>query len=605
MLTRVKNMRIAAASLLPCPILFALFAKRVGERKSWTHAFRNRPGIAVASLLLALAAALPARAQDDVVMKAMRDELDRSMKQLQLENLEKPYFIAYRVVDSESTSVSASFGALDSSSQGRSRRISVEVRVGSYQLDNTNFFSFNLNMSSMVQAFNGTAELPLDDDYNELRRQIWLVTDATYKKAVEDLSKKRAALENKFDTDRVPDFTKETPTQTAITAAPIHVDRAQWETEARNLSALFRAIPDIYTSSVSFSAVNSSVRYVNSEGTWYTREEPRVTFNAHANTQAADGVPLEDSTSLYAQSLDGLPNIDTLTERVRALGQRLQDLRASPAMQSYNGPVLAEGDAAAQLFRMVFLPNLLGVRRPMMDSTLGMRNTQAENAFLDKIGGRVLPDFLSVTDNPTLAELNGKPLAGTCKVDEDGVPTRETLLVDKGILKTLLTTRDPVRGLGHSSGSRHDGQAAPSNVIVTADNGLSQDDLRAKFLALLKQENKEYGIVLRRMRTSGQPILAFKMYQDGHEQLIHGVQLSGLNAAAFKDIVAASNEQSMQTVEFRPEALNILTVGLGDEGFAPVTLAVPSLLFDDVTVRKLRGETAKPPIVPSPYAGDN
>jgi predicted Zn-dependent protease len=561
--------------------------------------------IAVASLLLvALACALPARAQDDVVMKAMRDELDRSMKQLQLENLEKPYFIAYRVVDSESTGVSASFGALDSSNQGRSRRITVEVRVGSYQLDNTNFFSFPLNMSSMVQSFNGTAELPLDDDYNELRRQIWLVTDATYKKSVEDLSKKRAALENKVDTDKVPDFSRETPTQTAITAAPIHVDRAQWETEARNLSALFRSMPDIYTSGVSFSAVNAYVRYVNSEGTWYTRQEPRVTFNAHANTQAADGAPLEDSTSLYAQSLDGLPNIDALTARVHALGQRLQDLRASAEIQSYNGPVLAEGEAAAQLFRLIFLPNLLGVRRPMMDATLGMRNTEAENSFLDKIGGRVLPDFLSVTDNPTLAELNGKPLAGTCKVDEDGVPTRETLLVDKGILKTLLTTRDPVRGIEHSTGSRHDGQAAPSNVIVTADNGLSQDDLRAKFLALLKQENKEYGIVLRRMRTSGQPVMAFKMYQDGHEELIHGVQLSGLNTAAFKDIVAASKDQNMQTVEFRPEALMSI-MSLGDEGFAPVTLAVPSLLFDDVTVRKLRGETSKPPIVPSPYAGDN
>ncbi|HKN22981.1 MAG TPA: metallopeptidase TldD-related protein [Terracidiphilus sp.] len=561
--------------------------------------------IAVASLLLAaLACALPARAQDDVVMKAMRDELDRSMNQLQLENLEKPYFIAYRVVDSESTGVSASFGALDSSNQGRGRRITVEVRVGSYQLDNTNFFSFTLNMSSMVQAFNGTAELPLDDDYNELRRQIWLVTDATYKKAVEDLSKKRAALENKVDSDRTPDFSRETPTQTAITAAPIHVDRAQWETEARNLSALFRSMPGIYTSGVSFSAVNAYVRYVNSEGTWYTREEPRVTFNARANTQAADGAPLEDSTSLYAQSLDGLPDSDALAARLHALGQRLQDLRASTEIQSYNGPVLAEGDAAAQLFRTIFLPNLLGVRRPMMDTTMGLRNTQVENPFLDKIGGRVLPDFLSVTDNPTLAELNGKPLAGTCKVDEDGVATRETLLVDKGILKTLLTTRDPVRGIEHSTGSRHDGQAAPSNVIVTANNGLSQDDLRAKFLALLKQENKEYGIVLRRMRTSGQPITAFKMYQDGHEELIHGVQLSGLNAAAFKDIVAASKEQNMQTVEFRPEALMSI-MSFGDEGFAPVTLAVPSLLFDDVTVRKLRGETSKPPIVPSPYAGGN
>lgn len=562
--------------------------------------------IAVASLLLvALAFALPARAQDDIVMKAMRDELDRSMKQLQLENLEKPYFIAYRVVDSESTGVSASFGALDSSNQGRSRRITVEVRVGSYQLDNTNFFSFTLNMSSMVQAFNGTAELPLDDDYNEMRRQIWLVTDSAYKKAVEDLAKKRAALENKVDTDNIPDFSKETPTQTAEAGSPIQVDRAQWEAEARDLSALFRSMPDIYTSGVSFSAENFFVRYLNSEGTWYTREESRVKFDAHATTQAEDGAPLEDSTSTTVRSLDALSGSDVLAARVRALGQHLQDLRASAEIQSYNGPVLAEGDAAAQLFRMIFLPDLLGVRRPMMDATLGMRDTQAENPFLDKIGGRVLPDFLSVTDNPTLAELNGKPLAGTCKVDEDGVPTRETLLVDKGILKTLLTTRDPVRGIEHSSGSRHDGQAAPSNVIVTAENGLSQDDLRARFLALLKQENKEYGIVLRRMRTSGQPLMAFKVYQDGHEELIHGVQLSGLNTAAFKDIVAASKEQNILTTQFRPETLNILTVGLGDEGFAPVTLAVPSLLFDDVTVRKLRGETSKPPIVPSPYAAEN
>jgi hypothetical protein len=57
-------------------------------------------------------------------------------------------------------------------------------------------------------------------------------------------------------------------------------------------------------------------------------------------------------------------------------------------------------------------------------------------------------------------------------------------------------------------------------------------------------------------------------------------------------------------VEFRPEAL-LSIMSLGDEGFAPVTLAVPSLLFDDVTVRKLRGETSKPPIVASPYDGGN
>jgi hypothetical protein len=103
------------------------------------------------------------------------------------------------------------------------------------------------------------------------------------------------------------------------------------------------------------------------------------------------------------------------------------------------------------------------------------------------------------------------------------------------------------------------------------------------------------------MRTGSQPVLAYKMYLDGHEELIHGEQLSGLNAAAFKEIVAASKEQNMHNTDFRPDALMGM-MSRGDEGFAPVTLAVPSLLFDDVTVRKIRQENSKPPIVPSPFA---
>jgi len=270
-------------------------------------------------LLSGFACASPLRAQDDVVMKAMRDELDRSMKQLRLENLEKPYFMSFRVVDSDSANVSASFGALNSSSESRSRRFTVEVRVGDYKLDNTNFFSMNFDMSSMAQVFNGTTQLPLDDDYRELRRQIWLATDATYKKAVEDLSKKRAALENKVDTDETPDFTKENPAVTTVDAPAVHADRGQWEALARSLSGLFRQMPDVYTSTISFSAANFYVRYLNSDGTSYTARHPRVTFHAHAATQAADGTALDDFVWLYATSVAGLPPADELASRVRAL----------------------------------------------------------------------------------------------------------------------------------------------------------------------------------------------------------------------------------------------------------------------------------------------
>jgi hypothetical protein len=485
--------------------------------------------------------------------------------------------------------------------------LNVEVRVGSYQQDNTNFASMNFDMSSMLQVFGGYSQLPLDDDYKELRRQIWLATDVTYKKAVEDLSKKKAGLQNKVDNDQTPDFTKETPVQIAMDAPVVHADRAQWETMARSLSALFRQMPDVYTSTVSFSATNVSVRYINSEGTSYTRREPTVTFLARAATQAVDGTPLDDQVWLYARSIAGLPSADQLSSRVRLLGQRLKDLRAASEIENYNGPVLAEDDAAAQLFAWVFSPSLLGVRRPTADGQMAMilqRNGPAENPFLDKIGARVLPDFLSVIDDPTLADYKGVPMAGWCKVDEDGVPTHQTKLVDNGILKTLLTTRDPVRGFDHSSGSRHAGQAAPSNLFVTAESGLSEADLRAKFLATVKQRNKEFGIVVRRMRTAQRPVMAWKVFLDGHEELIRGVQFTGLNPSAFKDILAASKDQNILTMSRRASATNALigfASGGEDEAFAPITVAAPSLLFDDVTVHKVRGETPKPPVAPHPY----
>jgi predicted Zn-dependent protease len=560
--------------------------------------------IAIPSLAwCVLAAACPLGAQDDVVMKAMRDELDRSIKQLQLENLEKPYFIAYRVVDNESAGVSANFGALVQSSQYRSRMIGIEVRVGSYQLDNTNFFSPNFNMSSMVQVYNGSAQLTTEDDYKELRRQIWLATDATYKKALEDLSKKRSLLQNKSRADEPPDFTTESPATTAEDAPPVHIDRAKWEALARNLSGLFRQAPDVNTSGVSLSADNSYTRYVNSEGTSYTRRQPSVTFNAHAATQAADGTPLDDFVWLHGRSPADLPPEQDLASRVRDLAGRLKDLRAASTLENYNGPVLVESDAAAQLFRLEFLPNLLGTRRFLSDlPNYQQMANQFDNPFVDKIGARVLPDFLSVADNPTLPEFGGIKLGGFCKMDDDGIPARETRLVEKGILKTLLTTRDPVRGIAHSSGSRHLGQAAPSNIFVTADNGLTAAELRAKFLDLLKQRNKEFGILVRRMRNATSPVMAYKVFPDGREELIRGVQFSGLNAAAFKDIVAASKDQNILTVQYRPR-LALPTSSAVDSGSLALSLAVPSLLFEDVTVRKTRGETPNPPVAGHPFFG--
>jgi len=564
--------------------------------------------IPLLSVLAVAAASLPAlyAQTNDVVMSAMRDEMARSMKQLTVENLEKPYFISYRVVDSDTVSVGAEFGALTRDVASRGRRLTVEVRVGDYKLDNSHLFSFDIDMGTRLRIFNGTTELPLEDDYKELRRQLWLATDATYKKAVADLSKKRGLLEAQSREDESDDFSKEDPAVTSYDLPAVKVSAADWEKEARSLSALFREMPAIYTSSVLMNCFNTYTRYLTSEGTSYTRREPSLTFTGNAATQAADGMPLEQTTWVQGRSLAELPSEAELAARLKAVGRDLTQLRDANTLANYSGPVLVEGDAAPQLVHRVLLFSLTATKRTVSGMPGAQPNpNQGDNPFLDKIGSRVLPEFLSLSDNPTIPAYQGRHIGGFSQMDEDGVPSREVQLVENGILKTLLASRDPVRGISRSTGSRHVGQAAPSNVIMTVSNGLSSDELHSKFVDLVKQRNRPFGIVVRLLRNGNNAglnaLMAYKVFPDGHEELIRGMQFFGLNAVSLKDIAAASRDLNLLTVRYEPPRGQFPMPNEGEESFTPVTLLVPSLLFEDATLRKVRVAAPNPPVSGHPY----
>jgi PmbA/TldA metallopeptidase C-terminal domain len=563
--------------------------------------------IARLSLLLTAAACMAGlHAQDDVVMKAMRDEMARSMKQLTVENLEKPYFISYRVVEADTTSVMSAFGALNHSNYNHSRRLSVEVRVGDYKLDSSHLFSFDMDFGTQLRTFNGTAELPLADDYKEIRRQIWIATDNTYKKAVEDLSKKRGLLQTRSREDESDDFSKEDPQVSSDEIPAVKVNVAEWERETRALSALFRTMPGIYTSSVLFNCFNTYTRYLTSEGTSYTRRQPTIAFTISAATQATDGQPLEDLVWATGRSLAEMPPETELAGRLQTMAHHLTEVREAPTLDNYNGPILVEGDAALMLFRASFIPSLVAVKQTVSGLPGGMRanQNQTENPFLDKIGARVLPDFLSLTDNPGIHEYQNRHLAGFSKFDEDGMPSREVKIVENGVLKTLLASRDPVRGIDHTTGSRHAGQATPSNLIVTVSNGLSNEDLHARFIELVKQRNRPFGMVVRKLRNNAGPLnvlLAYKCFPDGHEELVRGMQLFGFSVQSFKDIVAASRDLNFATLRYQPPAGQFFMPNESEENFTPISLLVPSVLLEDATMRKIRAASPNPPVSSPPF----
>ena len=597
--------------------------------RSFDKPLANRNSVAVAILLVLLFGA-KVHASDEVVLQAMKDELARSMQRLQLEKLEKPYFIAYRINEMSTTTTSASFGSLlNAANPNRARFLTVEVRVGDYSFDNTNFLgAASFSSPALGAGFGGTFQLPLEDDYNAIRRQLWLATDAAYKKAVEDLSKKRAALQNKTRSEELPDFSRADPnTITATVAAPA-LNRQEAEKLVRELSAAFREMPEIFSSRVDLRFSLRHTLYLNSEGATFVRDKPLVALLVSAETQAEDGMPLADSFAFYGRSISELPNKADVSKAIRESGAQLAKLRKAPLLERYNGPVLFEGQAAATTFAQIFAPRLLATRRPVSERPqLEGMAAQADNPFVDRLGGRVLPTSLSVTDNPTATELGNERLVGTNKVDDDGVLARETRLVEKGYLKMLLATRVPVRGIANSTGSRYGGGPMPTNLLVSAENGRTKEELKQELLRLVKERNIEFGIVIRRIgnpmliRDSMQIliggfgpagrlpdemrniILAYKVFPDGREELIRNVIISGITVQSFKEIVATSQAITVASEPLASRSVlpGPFDIGASDAATTPISFAVPSLLFEELTLKKPAGEIPKLPVAKHPF----
>ena len=551
----------------------------------------------------------------DVVMRAMCDELDRAMRSLRLEELETPYFLSYRVEELHEVRADGHFGALTNSDTSRTRDLSIELRVGGPDLDNSNYLPDSFGRSPLTSRYG----LPLDDDYRELRRQMWLATDVAYKHALETLSKKRAALQNKTRED-VPDFLdQERHVAEGGTDAPEVPDVAALESTVRDLGAVFKQLPAVDASRVGAWAGYLRSRYVNSEGSFYTSVQPRAGVRAMARTQAADGTVLQDAEVFAAAEWQDLPSLDAATSRVLELGASLEARRQAQPLDVYNGPVLFEGQAAAELFGQVFVAKLLATRVPVTDPRWQGYGESVRNPFMDKIGARVLPRFLSVRDDPTVSENNGGSLHDGYAVDAEGVPATPTTLIENGRLRTLLATRNPVAGISRSTGNRRGASVSPSNLIVAATGGLSDAELRDEFMALVREFGLDYGVVVRRLanvhkidgrdRVRGEAAdyltRAFKVYLDGREEPIRKGELSSFSETAFKDIVAVSESVSNHAVTLvLPSTLAVRQAGAlyGWSLEVPgATISIPDLLFEDATIRRPSRDTPRPPVLAHPF----
>lgn len=585
------------------------------------------------ALLTAIAIALCANshAEEDVVFQAMSDEMERTMESLQLEDSQKPYFVSYKITDLKSFAVQASLGGIESRFGGENRVLHVDVRVGDYENDNTNFLStkrgFGFTRGGVFSAFLGQF-LPVSNNYKAIRRGLWRATDREYKNAVSSFADKSAFLRDRSRADAPPNFLRVEPLVHIDSSTNFESDESRTAEVALALSAVFKGHPHIILSRVGVQELQSTTRFLNSEGSKYLLPSNSISISALATTQADNGAEIHDSFVDGFSTWDELASLDVQIARIEALVDRLAQLRVAESISRYSGPVLFEGEAAAELLNQVLAPRIVGIQMPVADDPRleSVLLESGRNPYEDRIGKAVLPEWLSVTDNPTLDNYEGRSLKGTRAIDAEGVTPRLTEIIASGELKTLLTTRTPPSGISSSSGSSTPGGfAAPSNLFVVPAVNTGSDDIRTEFMKLVSDGGYEFGIVVKRLYDTRprqsvlqgatvpqgagmgsasmlEPALeAYKVYPDGREELIQKALFANFDQKDLEDIVAASTELYQLDTFFAVSRIaSSLGVPIPTTLVPMISVIAPSLLFEDITIRPQFGNVPRLPVIPHP-----
>jgi len=510
----------------------------------------------------------------------MQQELDRE-KALMLPGMQRPYFIEYRLDDINTYEAVANYGALTQEVSNHQRIVRVTVRIGDYATD-----------SSSTRG-DGTIELaPTDDNPLALQYALWTATDAAYKNALRAFSAKQAALKQFQSAQAQPDFAQVKPVVQVSPLVALDLDRNEWKRRIVDASGLFASDPDLrsFAEHVQYSIANirglALNRYlVNTEGTVIREGYTGYNGAISVGGQAADGMRLSRDNGTVATTAKELESASAFRKRAIDDLKSFEELRNAPVVSGddYHGPVLVSGDVAADIFTRLFIPNV-EADRPEMGTT-----ARTTGAYSSSYKSRVLPDMVSVTDDPLQTKFNGKALLGAYTIDDEGVPAQSVDIVVHGKLENFLIGREPVKDFATSNGH---GRAAPAQaahsrsgvVLVKADQPVSKDELNKRLLAMAKEQNKDVYAV----ETLGGeliPRLLYRVKADGTRQLVRGAVFDELDNRSLRSgIVAIGND---------PYVSNSL-------GVIPQTIIVPSMLFDDIGVKRATVEQQKLPYYAPP-----
>lgn len=541
---------------------------------------------------------------DHMLLDVLGEELEYATQNLKMPDGTKSYYMAYTIIDRRSVSIHAEMGALVRDELGHQRTLDVDVRVGDYKLDNTHKLrggGFGFDPSDMFSQ--GATSISIEDNAAAIKHAIWLATDRTFKSAAKKFQRVQTNLKTKVEEeDKSDDFSKEDVSASIQPGVALSLDREVWNERLRNASRITRKYPLVYISSVSLNATALNRYMVTSEGTRLQTGHKYLRVQVSAATKAEDGMNLRQNFIFSSSSEDGLPSEAEITEAFQKVINQVLALREAPLVEPYTGPGILVNRASAVFFHEIFGHRVEGHRQ---------KDVEEGQTFTKKIGTTVLPEFISVHDNPTLATFGHEDLRGYYTHDDEGLPATDVTLVDKGVLKTFLLSRSPVEGFPKSNGHGrrqpgNDVVARQGNLVVTSTKTVPFQKLRELLIEECKSQGKPHGLMFEDItggftstRRRGPqtfkilPVVVYRVYADGRpDELVRGVDIVGTPLSCFSKITWTGDD---------PGVFNG-TCG-AESGWVPVSAISPSILVSEIEIEKRRRSQNKPPILEPPISG--
>jgi predicted Zn-dependent protease len=530
------------------------------------------------------------------LLAAMTAELDRSMPILS-KATPPAYFMNYTLTQARRASVMGSNGALLDSSEKLERWLEVQVRVGDYNLDNTHKISGG---QPAYEPSPGTPA-PIEDDPAVLRRAIWLETDKQYRAAAEALVRIQTnkEVEAQSSEEGAPDFSHQKPQMSYTPEANYQLDRKPWEQKVRDYTAYFRQSATVLNSIVTFTAQADNAYQVNSEGTQLQFGQVRFRLELYITSKAPDGMDLNRYYNFDWVDAKEQPTNEAVFAAEKTMVTELDALVKSPLVEPFAGPSMLTGRAAAVFFHEVFGHRDEGFRQKAVNEG---------QTFARKVGEPIMPDFISIVDDPTMRRLNKDVLLGYYPFDDEGVPSQRVLLVDKGVLKNFEMSRQPLKEFPVSNGhGRRQLGAQPvsrqGNLIVESSHKVSNAELRRMFIAEIKKQGKPFGLLIddiaggftftgrgQPQAFQVEPLVVYKVYADGRpDEMVRGVNIVGTPLLSLTKIVATGDTQEVFNGYCGAES-----------GSIPVAAAAPAMLITEMEVSKKESSTDRPPTLPKP-----